>query len=186
MSSLFALHYAALRAVHVTDARQFATLAATLSLSTTAALLRDLTTGRASGHGAPSLALCTALGRPPAGLLPPTAALLAQELGLPDTADGYDVLIPPPNPRFAPQTIHLDPAVLRAEKWAEAFEKAAKQALRFSDASCMDPKDMPDGMLQCRKCGSKKTSYYELQTRSADEPMTVFARCHECPNRWKQ
>lgn len=120
MSSLFALHYAALRAVHVTDARQFATLAATLSLSTTAALLRDLTTGRASGHGAPSLALCTALGRPPAGLLPPTAALLAQELGLPDTADGYDVLIPPPNPRFAQQTVHLDPAVLRAEKWAEA------------------------------------------------------------------
>ena len=84
------------------------------------------------------------------------------------------------------QFVDAKPHEICPEKWSEAFEQAAKRALRFSDASCMDPKDMPDGMLQCKKCGSKKTSYYELQTRSADEPMTVFARCHECPNRWKQ
>jgi DNA-directed RNA polymerase subunit M/transcription elongation factor TFIIS len=84
------------------------------------------------------------------------------------------------------QFVYAKPHEICPEKWAEAFEQAAKRALRFSDASCMDPKDMPDGMLQCRRCGSKKTSYYELQTRSADEPMTVFARCHECTNRWKQ
>lgn len=56
------------------------------------------------------------------------------------------------------------------EKWEKAFEDAAKKALRFTDASAMDPKDMPDGMLQCGKCKSRKTSYYEMQTRSADEP----------------
>ena len=37
----------------------------------------------------------------------------------------------------------------------------------------------------CRKCKSKKCSYYQLQTRSADEPMTTYVSCHECGQRWK-
>ena len=45
--------------------------------------------------------------------------------------------------------------------------------------------DVEDGIFQCRKCGSKKTSYYSLQTRSADEPMTNFITCIQCKNRWK-
>ena len=72
------------------------------------------------------------------------------------------------------------------DKWTEAFESAAKKALRYADASSADPESMPDGMLQCGKCKSRKTSYYEMQTRAADEPMTVFAKCHMCGNRWKQ
>lgn len=38
----------------------------------------------------------------------------------------------------------------------------------------------------CRKCRSKKCSYYQLQTRSADEPMTSFITCISCGTRWKQ
>ena len=37
----------------------------------------------------------------------------------------------------------------------------------------------------CRKCSSNKCSYYQLQTRSADEPMTTFVTCINCGNRWK-
>ena len=37
----------------------------------------------------------------------------------------------------------------------------------------------------CRKCRSKKCTYYQMQTRSADEPMTIFVTCIECGNRWK-
>ena len=37
----------------------------------------------------------------------------------------------------------------------------------------------------CRKCKSKKCSYYQLQTRSADEPMTTYVTCLDCGNRWK-
>lgn len=40
-------------------------------------------------------------------------------------------------------------------------------------------------MFECRKCHSRKTSYYQLQTRSADEPMTVFVTCLECGTKWK-
>jgi len=65
--------------------------------------------------------------------------------------------------------VNAKPHELWPEKWATAFEDAARRELRFTYASAMDPSKMADGMLQC-KCGSKKTSYYEMQTRSADEP----------------
>lgn len=45
--------------------------------------------------------------------------------------------------------------------------------------------EISDGLFECRKCGSKKTTYYSLQTRSADEPMTNFITCVQCGNRWK-
>ena len=37
----------------------------------------------------------------------------------------------------------------------------------------------------CRKCKSTKCTYYQMQTRSADEPMTNFITCLNCGNRWK-
>ncbi|KAK9314345.1 transcription factor S-II, central domain-containing protein [Lipomyces starkeyi] len=37
----------------------------------------------------------------------------------------------------------------------------------------------------CGKCKQKKVSYYQLQTRSADEPLTTFCTCENCGNRWK-
>ena len=36
----------------------------------------------------------------------------------------------------------------------------------------------------CRKCKSNKCTYYQLQTRSADEPMTTFVTCIDCGCRW--
>lgn len=41
------------------------------------------------------------------------------------------------------------------------------------------------GAFQCGKCKSWKTTYYQLQTRSADEPMTTFVNCVDCGKRWK-
>jgi transcription elongation factor S-II len=40
-------------------------------------------------------------------------------------------------------------------------------------------------MFRCGKCRERKCTYYQMQTRSADEPMTVFVRCTVCGNRWK-
>ncbi len=37
----------------------------------------------------------------------------------------------------------------------------------------------------CRKCKSNNCSHYQLQTRSADEPMTTFVSCQDCGHRWK-
>ena len=37
---------------------------------------------------------------------------------------------------------------------------------------------------QCNSCKMRKCTYYELQTRSADEPMTIFIHCLNCSKRW--
>ncbi|DBA94141.1 TPA: transcription elongation factor TFIIS, variant 2 [Trebouxia sp. C0004] len=39
--------------------------------------------------------------------------------------------------------------------------------------------------FQCGKCKQKKCVYYQMQTRSADEPMTTFVTCTVCDHRWK-
>lgn len=42
-----------------------------------------------------------------------------------------------------------------------------------------------EGLFKCGKCKSTKTTYYQMQTRSADEPMTTFVTCIGCGNKWK-
>tara|TARA_B110001469_G_C9643523_1_gene324344 strand:- start:513 stop:1040 length:528 start_codon:yes stop_codon:yes gene_type:complete len=49
----------------------------------------------------------------------------------------------------------------------------------------LKPEAMTD-TFKCNRCGSRETSYYEVQTRSADEPMTQFITCLNCNARWKQ
>mgnify|MGYP006155451257 CR=1 FL=1 len=68
------------------------------------------------------------------------------------------------------------------DNWKYLLEKKAK-----SDKLKMEykPEAMTD-QYKCRKCGSRSTSYYEVQTRSADEPMTQFITCLNCGCRWKQ
>lgn len=40
-------------------------------------------------------------------------------------------------------------------------------------------------LFTCGRCKSIKTTSTQKQTRSADEPMTVFVLCLNCGNRWK-
>lgn len=42
-----------------------------------------------------------------------------------------------------------------------------------------------EGMFECGRCKSKKTHYYQKQTRSADEPMTTFVTCLNCGKKWR-
>ena len=39
--------------------------------------------------------------------------------------------------------------------------------------------------FKCPKCKERKCSYYEVQTRSADEPMTAFINCTVCGHQWR-
>lgn len=38
---------------------------------------------------------------------------------------------------------------------------------------------------ECRKCKQRKCKVYSLQTRSADEPMTIFVQCENCNCSWR-
>lgn len=37
----------------------------------------------------------------------------------------------------------------------------------------------------CPKCGHSRAFFLQIQTRSADEPMTTFYKCVQCGHRWK-
>lgn len=39
--------------------------------------------------------------------------------------------------------------------------------------------------FKCARCGQRKCTYYQMQTRSADEPMTTYVTCVNCSKRWK-
>ncbi|XP_059668146.1 transcription elongation factor TFIIS-like [Cornus florida] len=39
--------------------------------------------------------------------------------------------------------------------------------------------------FKCGRCQKRMCTYYQLQTRSADEPMTTFVTCVNCNNHWK-
>ena len=71
---------------------------------------------------------------------------------------------------------------LRPDIWNEMIElKKIKDENKFSpklEASTDD--------FTCSKCKSKQCTHYQLQTRSADEPMTTFVTCINCGNRWRQ
>jgi len=68
------------------------------------------------------------------------------------------------------------------DNWAELLDKKSKRDKLIYE---MKPKAMTD-QYKCRKCSGRSCSYYEVQTRSADEPMTQFITCLDCGNRWKQ
>jgi len=73
---------------------------------------------------------------------------------------------------------HQDMAPARWQKLIE--EKKVRDENKYA------PKlEASTDNFTCRKCKSKKCSYYQLQTRSADEPMTTFVTCIECGSRWK-
>ena len=42
-----------------------------------------------------------------------------------------------------------------------------------------------EGVYKCRVCGGRKTIQHEQQTRSADDPMTLFITCLNCKNTWR-
>ena len=70
---------------------------------------------------------------------------------------------------------------MRPDLWNDLLEeKKIKDENKFSpkvEASTDD--------FTCFKCKSKKCTFYQLQTRSADEPMTTFVTCINCGNRWR-
>ncbi len=69
------------------------------------------------------------------------------------------------------------------EKWAKIDVEQKKRWEWKMSGQSVD--EMPDGFFCCGKCKKQKTTYYQLQTRSADEPMTTFVTCHTCGHRWK-
>jgi DNA-directed RNA polymerase subunit M/transcription elongation factor TFIIS len=68
------------------------------------------------------------------------------------------------------------------EKWEELIKA---KSIRDKNKFEQNVEAMTD-TFTCRKCKSKRCSYYALQTRSADESMTLYISCLCCGARMKQ
>ena len=75
----------------------------------------------------------------------------------------------------------MTPQELFPEKWSKLVEEKIKRDKSKYEINMEAATDE----FKCFKCKKRKCTYYELQTRSADEPMTTFVSCLNCGNRWK-
>lgn len=70
---------------------------------------------------------------------------------------------------------------MNPQHWKELIDKKRKRDENKYTNNAQASTDM----FTCRKCKSKRCTYYELQTRSADEPATIFITCLDCGKNWK-
>ncbi|XP_046990778.1 transcription elongation factor S-II [Schistocerca americana] len=79
-------------------------------------------------------------------------------------------------------------AVMTAEEMASDEMKSLRNKFlkeSINDAQLATVQGTKTDLLKCGKCKKRNCTYNQVQTRSADEPMTTFVMCNECGNRWK-
>lgn len=74
------------------------------------------------------------------------------------------------------------PYELKPAHWKDLKDQQFRREQRILEGNL----SMATDRFRCSQCKKKMCSYYELQTRSADEPMTIFIRCLNCGKQWKQ
>ena len=67
------------------------------------------------------------------------------------------------------------------EKWKKLIDAKIKRDKNMTSVDLSAATDE----FKCYKCKKQRCTYYQLQTRGADEPMTTFVTCLVCGNRWK-
>lgn len=86
------------------------------------------------------------------------------------------------NKEISPQTVpFMTHQEIKPSHWKKLIERKIKRdASKYTDNI-----QASTDMYQCRKCKSKRCTYYEMQTRSADEPATIFITCLDCGKHWR-
>jgi DNA-directed RNA polymerase subunit M/transcription elongation factor TFIIS len=71
---------------------------------------------------------------------------------------------------------------LYPELWKDLSVRQFEREKRLLEGN----KSMATDQFFCKRCKKRECTYYELQTRSADEPMTLFIQCVNCGKQWRQ
>jgi transcription elongation factor S-II len=80
------------------------------------------------------------------------------------------------------QLVRLSDQELYPPKWKEISDRHMKDITTLDQNN----KVVTQGLYYCGKCKQNKCTYYQLQTRSCDEPTTTFVTCMNCGNRWRE
>ena len=75
----------------------------------------------------------------------------------------------------------MEPQYLFPEHWKPYIDLKSKRDRTLYEIN----KEMATDVYKCGRCKKRECSFYQLQTRSADEPMTTFITCLNCGNRFK-
>jgi transcription elongation factor S-II len=81
----------------------------------------------------------------------------------------------------AQQVAFMTHQELLPSKWATLIDKKSKRDLQKFTNNMAASTDT----FVCRKCKSRRCTHMAMQTRSADEPMTLYITCLDCGQRWK-
>jgi DNA-directed RNA polymerase subunit M/transcription elongation factor TFIIS len=69
----------------------------------------------------------------------------------------------------------LSPEYIHPMRWKDMLDKRAAVELENNNVKVTD-------LYKCYKCGNRKSKTSQMQTRGADEPMTIFVTCMVCYN----
>jgi transcription elongation factor S-II len=71
------------------------------------------------------------------------------------------------------------------ELYPDMWEDILLNNSKKMDLLTMKANQQGTSIFKCGKCRLNNCTYFQMQTRSADEPMTTFVTCMNCNNRWK-
>uniref|UniRef100_A0A6C0JBX3 TFIIS-type domain-containing protein n=1 Tax=viral metagenome TaxID=1070528 RepID=A0A6C0JBX3_9ZZZZ len=78
------------------------------------------------------------------------------------------------------ELVSMEPQNTFPEHWKPYIDDKSKRDRELYEIN----KALSTDAYKCSKCHKRECSYYQLQTRSADEPMTTFVTCLNCGKRW--
>lgn len=76
----------------------------------------------------------------------------------------------------------LDTYSICNNRWRDFIHRRGQREKRQLEGN----KAMATDQFYCGQCHKRECTYYEMQTRSADEPMTIFITCLNCGKHWRQ
>jgi DNA-directed RNA polymerase subunit M/transcription elongation factor TFIIS len=80
-----------------------------------------------------------------------------------------------------PQLVCMKPWEASPESWRTIMDDYQREV-----ASLGKKVKATSNLFRCGRCGKSETTYFEMQSRSSDEPMTTYISCVNCGCQWKQ
>jgi transcription elongation factor S-II len=75
---------------------------------------------------------------------------------------------------------YLSPQEINKEHWKKYIDRqSANDEFLYSRTAGIRTTE-----FKCGRCKEKNCTYYQLQVRCSDEPMTTFVNCLNCGNKW--